>query len=448
MEPNSKSTTVFCVKEAKCEVQNSGPVPNNDAKEVYIAKQAPRSAASSSRAEVPQSSEPEMGLKCSRLGENSSMDGQEKIRIWKCVTSRFTAPSPSLLSFLISILSISFWALGGNACRISLSTAFIHRFFFYPGFSYFGPNAFGSMAMGFFQSSLFLSENELPWLIRGLCVGYCGSFTTLSSWMIDVANASSFVAAAEELICGLTIPFVFYIWGLDLGKGLHGCVVFIRKKRKVKGKCASDAHLPIPLESVPPTGRVLPSSSTARCYWWIDLIIFVVITIAGITVPAVLYSVQHYYRPPGSLLGSMSRADLRTTVLAPVGAIPRFLLSYALNKQPLWRSFPVGTFCSNVLAVLLAMLLYRAEYQNTSQQSGDAESAGATTLHEENACVSWACAAILTGVCGALSTVSSFVSEVMSFHREGRVGMAYFYVFVTIAVTLIIAGVGRQDNFR
>lgn len=376
-------------------------------------------------------------------------DPQGKKKFWKNLTARFSPPSPSLLSFLISLISISCWALAGNASRISLSAAFKHHSFFYPSFSYFGPNAFGCMAMGFFQSSFWPSEAELPWLIRGLCVGFCGCFTTLSSWMIDIANASSVAVAAEDLICGLSIPFVFYLWGADLGKCLHHCVCFIQKTTKVSGRKSSNPIISVPLHSGEHSEEPPTTTSQSPYKWWlVDVSVLLVVVVAAIAIPTVLYCVQHYHRPPEGLVGSMSTADLRTTLLAPVGAVPRFLLCYTLNKQPFWRSFPVGTFCSNVLAVIIAMILYREEYFNASTRQSNTITVNASTPLQKNVCESWACSAVITGICGALSTVSSFVSEVIGFYREGRVSMAYAYLCSTVAVTLLIAAVGRKNNFR
>lgn len=449
MQSANRSTDHYCGEKLECEPYSCGVAVPKEGTTMGFTKVSVAAVASVG-AEVPQTRDPQMQSEVNPVSVDPPQGLLERTGVWNSIVSRFALSLPSLLSFLISLLSVSSWSVAGNACRISLSAAFNHRSFFHPGFSYFGPNAFGSMAIGFFQSPLWVSEVELPWLMRGLCVGFCGSFTTLSSWMIDIANASSFSGAAEELICGLTIPFVFYTLGLDLGKELYHCVLYLRQKNKTKRCERSDreVHFPMPLESVPQTKRIPSPSCDTLTYWWIDFVTFVVVMVVAITIPAVLYGVQHYHRSPGSLLGSMTTSDLRDSVLGPVGAIPRFILCYALNKQPHWRSFPVGTFCSNVLAVLIAMLLYRAEYQTTSTQKDGISGGAATTLHEENVCVTWACAAILTGVCGSLSTVSSFVSEVITFHRDGRVLMAYAYVLATVGVALIIAGVGRQGNFR
>lgn len=456
MEPTAASANLLHRKagSTQCHDKNVGQEPFSEVTAEKVNKSASYRtnsdpAAVSSVGAVHEATGPQMSSESGNAEVELFHDPEEKKKCWKKFAARFRPPSPSLVSFLISLLSISCWALAGNASRISLSAAFKNHSFFYPSFSYFGPNAFGCMAMGFFQSSLWPSEDKLPWLTRGLCVGFCGCFTTLSSWMIDIANASSVAAAAEDLICGLSIPFVFYLWGADFGKGLHHCVCSMQKKKKASPRRSSNPIISVSVhvDEQPDEPSTSLFQTPCTC-WWVDVCVLLVVTIAAITIPTALYCVQHYHRPPGGLVGSMSTSDLRTTMLAPVGAVPRFLLCYTLNKQLVWHSFPVGTFCSNVIAVIIAMILYREEYFNASTRQSSTITDTASASLQKNVCESWACSAVITGICGALSTVSSFVSEVIGFYREGRVSMAYAYLCSTVAVALLIAAVGRQNNFR
>eukprot|EP00796_Vickermania_ingenoplastis_P001680 gene1680-1042_t len=314
------------------------------------------------------------------------------------IAERCRAAANNALVFALSLVSVACWGLAGNACRISLSNSFREHNFFV-GYTYFGPNALGSFAIGLFQASL-PSEPDMPWLQRGLCAGFCGSLTTLSSWMLDVANGKTLGAAAEELLCGVTIPMVYYVWGLDCG---------------AVAATAAGAALGGGSESHPRLVRL------------VDTGLLVLVACAAVAAPSALYAVQHNHRPPVETVGTMSSEDLRDTLLAPCGAVPRFVLGYLLNKHEPWRNFPVGTFLCNTAAVLLATLLNRRLY------TGDAPAGYG---------------AVLTGVCGALSTVSTFVSETVLLHRSGALGMAYCYLLATVGIALFIAGMGRQENFR
>lgn len=348
--------------------------------------------------------------------------------VWRDILNRLIHLTPSMWSFLLSIVSVACWAVAGNAARISLSAAFQHQDF-YPRFSYFGPNTLGSFAMGFFQG-LLPAEVQMPWVHRGLCGGFCGSFTTLSSWVLNVVNAASVKVGAEELISGLFMPVIFFVVGNDLAELVGLPVHFLAVKwsrtccslRSTSNDPGEEPLDPVHLKEVDDE-RV-----SETLYLVVDGILLAFAVCSAVIIPSALYITQHNHRPPGGHVGTMSSDDLRNALFAPCGAIPRFLAGYLLNKHSKWSMFPVGTFFSNVAAVLLAMILYRLEY-------------GAPAS-------SWGYAAVLTGVCGALSTVSSFVSETVGFYRSERRIMAYGYMLATLAVTLVIAGVGRQENFR
>lgn len=307
---------------------------------------------------------------------------------------------PITFALFFSVVSVSCWGMAGNACRIGLNAAF-HGKNFFVGFANFGPNAIGSFVMGFFVN-FWPGEAEFPFLYRGLCAGFCGCFTTMSGWILNIVNSASVAGGAEELISGLLMPVMFYFFGADIGR-LCG--------RNWKS-----------------TSQKFGILSSPRVHKVADTVILVLAVSAAIATPVTLYCILHYHRAPGEKLGKMSSDDLRNAVFAPVGAVPRFLLCLVFNNQPQYKNFPLGTLVSNVLGVLIAMLMYRGLYNATPSQ--------------------WGYEAALTGICGALSTVSSFVSEVVEFYRRGNIQMAYTYLALTLAVTLTIAGIGRQKNFR
>lgn len=345
------------------------------------------------------------------------------------IVDRVIHLTPSMWSFLLSVVSVACWAVAGNAARISLSTSFQHHDF-YPRFDYFGPNTLGSFAMGFFQG-LLPAEVQMPWLHRGLCGGFCGCFTTLSSWVLNVVNATSVRVGAEELISGVALPVMFFLVGGDLAEVLRPPVHCLALKWTAACFAASSTSSTSsdkqPTEPVS-VRETVGEQVSERLYLVVDSIVLALAVCSAVGIPTALYVTQHYHRSPGGLVGTMSSDDLRNALLAPCGAVPRFLAGYLLNKHTRWSMFPVGTFMSNTAAVVLAMVLYRLEYNAPAS--------------------SWGYPAVLTGVCGALSTVSSFVSETVGFYKGGRAVMAYGYAVATLGLTLVIAGVGRQENYR
>lgn len=127
-----------------------------------------------------------------------------------------------------------------------------------------------------------------------------------------------------------------------------------------------------------------------------------------------------------SVIHTITDAQLKAVVMAPAGAVARFLLAVTFNKREIIKYFPLGTLLANVLGVFLGVFMdnYAAR-------------------RPWNA---WYWIA-LNGVCGALSTVSSFVNEVHGFYISHRFVMAYFYLCVSVAITITITAIGRRDNY-
>lgn len=126
-------------------------------------------------------------------------------------------------------------------------------------------------------------------------------------------------------------------------------------------------------------------------------------------------------------ISSVSSADIEAVALGSAGAVVRLMLSVFLNKRVQWRGgFPVGTLAANALGTFLAAFMDNYAHRRPGNR--------------------WFWV-VANGVCGALSTVSSFVGEVVGFYRSRRRRMAYAYGFLSLAITVLIGAVGRRDNY-
>ncbi|KAG5497706.1 hypothetical protein JKF63_03972 [Porcisia hertigi] len=308
----------------------------------------------------------------------------------------YAASWPPYVLLLVSCLAVAASGLGGNAARVMLQNSFVKNRFF-AKYNYIVPNTLGSFLMGLFVR-IIPPENTLPLSYRSFCVGFCGSFTTFSSWIVTLMVQSTAADAFEHLFIGGALPIMFFLWGRDCGRGVRWCCEHV---------------FGCPWETWPSHPSRLRS---------IDAVWFLFLVIAAILAPVIVQVQINKGR-----IRVISTDDVRTVVIAPAGAVTRFLLSVYLNKKTSLAEFPLGTLAANLLGVLLAIIMLNMEL---------------THIFDEWYVV------VQHGICGALSTVSSLVNELVSFHGCGRVVFAYVYALVSVVVAIIIAGIGRPQNYH
>lgn len=308
----------------------------------------------------------------------------------------YTADWSEHFLLVMSCLSVAAVGLSGNAVRITFETIFVSHPF-YAEFNYIEPNSIGCFLMGLFVTAL-PPEASLPLVYRGLTVGFCDSFTTFSTWMVKVMVQNTANAAFEHLFIGGTMPVVFFLWGRDLGRAVrYGC-------KHVLG---------CPWETWARHRSLLRA---------IDLTFFALVVVAAVLAPVL---VQVYINK--GRIRHISTDDVRMVVLAPSGAVPRFLLAVYLNKRKRVRQFPFGTLAANLIGVLIAIIMYNMQ-----------------VLHPSNP---WF-VIVQQGISAALSTVSSMVNELFGFYMENRKPFAYLYALVSVGVSVFIAGIGRPQVYR
>ncbi|KAH8882102.1 hypothetical protein GQ53DRAFT_753934 [Thozetella sp. PMI_491] len=236
-------------------------------------------------------------------------------------------------------------------------------------------------------------------LYIGLSTGFCGSFTTFSSFVRD---------AFLDLSMNLVSPPPSRGAGDD---AMAVLAVIITTVCVCLAAMKAGAHIALLLQ---PTNWVI----TGRLHRLFDRIIPIVG--AGTWAGAIIMAVLPPDRSSGSATsGSMRQETWRGLVLfavvfAPVGCIMRFYLSIKLNAfRP---SFPLGTFTANILGTAVLGLAW--DLQHSAR--------GSTNIHCQ------VFQGIMDGLCGCLTTVSTWVAELSSLRRRH----AYVYGATTLGVSL------------
>lgn len=248
-------------------------------------------------------------------------------------------------------------------------------------------------------------EDDLPpqrqpsLLYVGLSTGFCGSFTTFSSFMRDVflalSNNMTSPPPSRSIGDNFMAPLAILISTLFL------CVAAIR----------GGAHIAILVGKV---NWVLPG----RMHFLLNraMLPIGVLMWAGAVVMAAV--------PPDRPSGPASRGTwgdetwrglvLFALVFAPVGCIARFYLSSKLNG--LQAGFPIGTFVANTIGTMILGMAWDLQHS----------SAGSSRVSCQ------VLQGIMDGFCGCLTTVSTWVAELGSLRR----GHAYVYGGVSLGVSL------------
>jgi CrcB protein len=273
----------------------------------------------------------------------------------------------------LTFLAVIVLAITGNIVRDLFSA--------YPPFyyeTYLLPNFIGSFVMGLVVGSELASY--APISAVGISVGFCGSVTTFSEWMLAVGAAPAGDVGVIMTITGLCTPFIALLAGSDLG----------RAGRR----------------------RWCPSSTKdGRFGFWMDV---VVLTVGVVVALAACLAIAFAW--------STERSPIVYAALIGIGgALLRYLLSWWLNFVWLECStfIPIGTFVCNVIAFIFVSALFPCHYSGSQ----------------------W-CGNLIAGFGGSLSTVSAWAADGFALYNQshsGNVkGVAYAYVLLTLTVGLVI----------
>jgi len=359
-----------------------------------------------------------------------------------------------LATELYTVSYLIFFSIWGTLARLGLQALT-----FYPGapvvFSELWANVAGTFIMGFLSEDrrLFAAEwgnepipepSDEPALARqakarhgkakktipmyiGLATGFCGSFTSFSSFMRDI-----FLSLSNDLKAPINHPYPAdlpppsFSTTLPRNGGysfLAICATIILTIATCFAALKVGAHLALALDPWTPT---LPFRLTRRV---LDPIF--VFLAWGVWIGAVIMAAI----PPSNPWRSQA---LFACVFAPLGAMLRYYIS--LHMNPMNPNFPLGTFTVNIFgtAVLgMAFDLQHVPLSSTGLVGGGL--VGCQILQ-----------GIMDGFCGCLTTVSTWIVELDSLTR----GKAYVYgggsVVAGMSLLLIIMGsvrwtLGWQD---
>ncbi|KAM7189162.1 CrcB-like domain containing protein [Naviculisporaceae sp. PSN 640] len=229
-------------------------------------------------------------------------------------------------------------------------------------------------------------------LYIGLATGFCGSFTSFSSFMRDI-----FLALSNDLTSppsprngGYSLSAVLAVILVTLSLSLSGLFI--------------GAHIAIALHPILPS---LPSSFTGK-------ILDKTAVVFGLG--AWLASIFLCIFPPDRQTAlseeteSWRGAVTFALAFAPLGCLLRFYLSTRLNSRV--ARFPLGTFAANILGTAILGMAWDVAHIPV-------DSVSCQVLQ-----------GIQDGFCGCLTTVSTWVSELAVLRRKN----AYVYGGVSVAV--------------
>ena len=241
-------------------------------------------------------------------------------------------------------------------------------------------------------------------LYIGLATGFCGSFTSFSSFVRDCFLALSnnlpspinhpVGAAAMSATSSSTVP-------RPRGDSFMAVVAVILLTVCLSlGALKIGAHLALGLE------RCTPSIPFRFMRLYFDPCI--VLLAFGSWIGAVIMAV---FPPQNAWRGEAVFA----LVFAPLGCLARFYASLSLNGKI--ASFPLGTFAVNIFGTAMLGMFYDLQHASLGSSSSGGGVLGCQILQ-----------GMTDGFCGCLTTVSTWVGELNGLRRR------HAYVYGTASV--------------
>lgn len=254
-------------------------------------------------------------------------------------------------------------------------------------------------------------------LYIGLATGFCGSFTSFSSFIRDVFfGLSNSIPVPVQNISSAPLDesAIPRNGGYDF---MALVAIILLTVTLCLGGLRGGAHLAIALEPYTPS---IPFHITRK---FVDRI--AVFLAFGAWLGATIMAIWPPDRPGGPdggeawLLEAWRGEVLFALIFAPLGCLLRFYASLRLNSLVL--SFPLGTFVVNILGTAMLGIFY--DLQHVPLEGGMI-GGGPIGCQVLQGC--------MDGFCGCLTTVSTWVAELKALQRQH----AYVYGLASILVAL------------
>lgn len=253
-------------------------------------------------------------------------------------------------------------------------------------------------------------------LYIGLTTGFCGCFTSFSTFMLDV-----FLELANRLP-GPSMSATNSIPPRSAGDSFMAlsAVILVTVGMSLSA-LVFGAHLALALHPLTPT---FPHRLTRK---FLDRL--VVLLGWGCWLGAVIMAIWPPDRNNGKDQPEVWRGRaVLAIVFAPLGCLLRFYVSLWLNSRLL--RFPLGTFAVNMFGTMIEAMCYDLQHTDQIGASTVAVMPGALTSIYTSCQV---LQGVMDGFCGSITTVSTWVAEL---NGLGRRRSAYLYGAMSVALGL------------
>jgi fluoride exporter len=359
----------------------------------------------------------------------SPEDALEKRRLGREMEDENKQKPNAALTELYTVSWLIFFSFWGTLARLGVEAITLYPNAPFPS-RVLWANLGGSFIMGFLSEDrrLFREEwgtpdPEASWsthgkvkktipLFVGLATGFCGCFTSFSSFMRD-----AFLALTNALESpSPNSPFQSDATILSRNGGfsfLALMAILIIHPAVSLSALKTGAHFALFLQPVTP---VIPFRLTRR---YLDPL--GVVLAFGCWIGAIILSVF----PPGNGIRWRFRATF-PLVFAPPGCLLRFYASKQLNA--LVPSFPLGTFAANIFGTMVLGMAWDLQHARTI---GASSHISCSVMQ-----------GIMEGFCGCLTTVSTWVLELQGLRR--RHGWTYGLTSVGVGLGFMVIIMGSM----
>lgn len=250
------------------------------------------------------------------------------------------------------------------------------------------------------------AESSLPVPLHiGLATGFCGSFTTYSTFMRDSFEAlagmlgtSSVLSPGRDFMSVAAVIIITLSMSIGgLKAGAHAAIFLKRFEKKLPR-------------------RVLRCADRAS-----------VVLGAALWACAIAMAVVFSGRPSGREMWWAQ--TLLSLAFAPLGSLLRFAASMWLNSRVV--GFPLGTFCVNMFGTLLLAVVW--DLQRLPDR-GTVASIGGDLVSCQ------VLQAVEDGFCGCLTTVSTWVLELSTLRRKHSYQYGLVSIVTSLAIVVVVMG--------